>query len=217
MRPTHPMRRHDAVGAWAPRRRPGLLAGVLLAHVLLLLGWHLELSPRLRGTPPTARQSALVWLQLTPPPRPAPGVAPPPGTEAAKPPPAKARARHTAQPAVPPAARPEPASLAEAAPMAIHLPAPEPAASAASAPRERLMDTAATRAAIRQTGRSTLLSERAASATDQPFVSRGEKEAQAVARTAKGDCLKGEFAGAGMGLLSVPFFVVAEARGQCAR
>jgi hypothetical protein len=79
------------------------------------------------------------------------------------------------------------------------------------------MDSAATRAAIRQTGRTALLAERAAGAIDQPFVSKGEKETQAFARSAKGDCLKGEFGGGGGGLLSIPFFVVAEVSGHCGK
>lgn len=37
----------------------------------------------------------------------------------------------------------------------------------------------------------------------------------AVAASVKGDCLKGEFAGGGMGLLSLPFLAVAAVRGDC--
>lgn len=37
----------------------------------------------------------------------------------------------------------------------------------------------------------------------------------AVAASAKGDCLKGEYAGWGMGLFSVPFFVYHAAAGNC--
>jgi hypothetical protein len=200
--------------AWAPRRGPGLLALVLLAHVALVMGWHAGLMPRPQHAPPLASPAALVWLQIALP-RAAHPTTPAPRTAPAGAPPTRAPApRAAAQPGTPP--QPGQAPMLEAAPTAIHLPAPEPAASAASAPRERLMDTAATRAAIRQAGRDALLAERAASATAQAVVSGGEKEAQAVARATKGDCLKGEFAGGDMGLLSIPFLVVAGARGQCA-
>lgn len=37
----------------------------------------------------------------------------------------------------------------------------------------------------------------------------------AIAATAKGDCLKGEYAGGGMGLLSLPFLAAAALRGDC--
>lgn len=38
---------------------------------------------------------------------------------------------------------------------------------------------------------------------------------EAVARAAKGDCVKGEYPGAGMGLLSLPFLAYAAAAGHC--
>lgn len=37
----------------------------------------------------------------------------------------------------------------------------------------------------------------------------------AVAAAAKGDCMKGEFLGGGMGLLSAPFLAYAAAAGHC--
>lgn len=219
-----PTRRHDlGATAWAPQRRPGLLALVLLAHVGLLVGWHFELLPRVRGVQPQTQASTLVWLNLAARPQPLAHRAGTPQTESVKP------ARPEPQPAmvmpVPGPRAPSPAAMAEPAPStgpapvtsAIHLPAHEAPASAASAPRQRLMDTAATRAAVQQSARTPLWAERTASASDQPFVSKADKQAQAVARSAKGDCLKGEFGGGGMGLLSLPFFVAAEVNGRCAR
>jgi hypothetical protein len=38
-----------------------------------------------------------------------------------------------------------------------------------------------------------------------------------VKAAGRGDCAKGEYAGAGMGLLSLPFLVAAAARGACAQ
>ena len=40
---------------------------------------------------------------------------------------------------------------------------------------------------------------------------------QEIQKAGNGDCLKGEFAGGGAGLLSLPFWLLAEARGKCAR
>ena len=40
---------------------------------------------------------------------------------------------------------------------------------------------------------------------------------QEIARGARGDCLKGEYAGSGMGLLSLPFWLIAELREKCRR
>ena len=74
----------------------------------------------------------------------------------------------------------------------------------------------ATRRAIREAARQPLLSERAAQATGQPFRRGAERLADAASGAGKGDCLKGEYAGGGMGLLSLPFLAVAAARGDCA-
>lgn len=220
MSPT-PHRDKGAV-AWAPRRRPGLAALVLLGHVCLLLGWRYELLPRVRGTPPQTRQAPLLWLSLAAPRHQAQRATAP---QSVPPRPARLETRPArvapapARTAILSTAVAEPAPSADLPPVtnAIHLPAPEAPASAASAPGQRLMDTAATQAAIRQSARRPLWTERSASAIDQAFVSKADKQAQAVARSAKGDCLKGEFGGGGMGLLSLPFLVVAEVSGHCAR
>jgi hypothetical protein len=122
----------------------------------------------------------------------------------------------TARALAPTAGRAEPAAITaatqEAAPAAA-----DAAFGVPSAPRERLLDSAATRAAIRQAAHAPLLVERAASANDQRIVAKSEKLTEDVRQSAKGDCLKGEFGGAGMGLLSLPFFVAAEVGGHCAR
>lgn len=41
--------------------------------------------------------------------------------------------------------------------------------------------------------------------------------AASLHRSARGDCAKGDYAGGGMGLLSLPFLAAAAARGDCAR
>ena len=81
-----------------------------------------------------------------------------------------------------------------------------------------LINTEATRRALRQATRSPLLSERAAQAMgDGPPLEQSVRLGQEIKKAGNGDCLKGEFAGSGAGLLSLPFWLLAEARGKCAR
>jgi hypothetical protein len=81
-----------------------------------------------------------------------------------------------------------------------------------------LINTEATRRALRQAGRSALLSERAATAMgDGPPLEKSEILGQDIKKAGSGDCLKGEFAGGGAGILSLPFWLLAEARGKCAK
>ena len=76
----------------------------------------------------------------------------------------------------------------------------------------------ATRRAIRAIARAPSLSEQLARSRDEPHRPNvQERLGNAVKTAGKGDCLKGEYAGAGMGLLSLPFLAVAEARGDCAQ
>lgn len=181
---------------------------VLLLHLLLFGALHTLMR---RPAPSAVAQSALQWITLPPltqpPPVPArrvPPAAPPPSTRPAAP----------TLPA--PTAAPQEAQLrlveAPSAPVPV-----EPPASAASAPRTRLLDSAASRQALRQLGSQPLLSERAARATDTDIQRTDTALANDVKAAQHGDCLKGEFAGSGMGLLSLPALAVAAARGQCAR
>lgn len=85
-----------------------------------------------------------------------------------------------------------------------------------STPPGPLLHTEATRRAIHLAARAPLLSERAASASDAPARETGQQRfGREVARSAYGNCLKGEFPGAGGGLLSLPMFLIAEASGRC--
>lgn len=79
-----------------------------------------------------------------------------------------------------------------------------------------LLNSEATRRAIQQATRAPLLAERAASASQDPGRETTQQRlSREMARAGHGDCLKGEFAGAGMGLLSLPFLLAAEAGGKC--
>ena len=103
----------------------------------------------------------------------------------------------------------------------VDAPADEPRASLPDAATARRpgawLDNAATRQAIREVAKSTSVSEQHADRMGQPMRSASARLAEAAASSAKGDCLKGEFAGSGMGLLSLPFVAFAAAAGRCAR
>ncbi|MDN3920744.1 hypothetical protein [Roseateles violae] len=185
--------------------RPGrALLFLLLALLHLGLGWALLGRARPAAPQPMARGAELRLiaqpalrpaLSSTAPARPAPGPTPVRRLDRAPPPTAPVT------------------NEAEApAPQAITLPPPAP-------PRgESLLNSEATRRALREAARAPLLSERAASAMgDGAPLRPEEKLGRQVQQAATTDCLKGEFAGAGMGLLSLPFWALAEARGKCRR
>lgn len=198
----------------AARRLPILLLVLLLHAVLLnqLLRWRAEASQ-----PPRAAAEPGVLLRLLPLPA-AQRPASPAGAARARP--AVTPARRTEAPSAMAAAS-SPSSPAAEAPAPSAMPDTPPAAMAAgpaSAPTPSLLDSEGTRRAIRQASREPLLSERAASASEDPGRRNSQQRlAQGIAAGANGDCLKGEFAGGGMGLLSLPFWVLAEARGKCRR
>lgn len=81
------------------------------------------------------------------------------------------------------------------------------------------MDGAATRLAVRQSTRGApLLSERADQASQAPErLDASARLGREIKDAGAGDCLKGEYAGGGMGLLSAPFLLLAQARGKCAK
>lgn len=178
---------------------------VLALH--LLIAWALHMLMRRPSLPP-ANGPSLQWIDL------------PRLTEPAPSPRATAAPRLASRPAparpLTPPAETAPTELrlveAPATPQAV-----EPPASAASSPRSRLLDTAASRQALRQLGGQALLSERAAQAMGTEIERSDTALARDVQSSQRGDCLKGEYAGAGMGLLSLPALAVAAARGQCAR
>jgi hypothetical protein len=231
--------------AWAeglPARRPAWpVAGlVLLAHLLLLMliqqGWR-ETRVRPEQAAGTAPPD-IVWLTVAPPQVPGPRTEPPATTALATAPTTalpERRPRRDTQPvtrptAVSPATAPEaigvaplePAPPPGAAPAAVGAGLPgaraEPvlaaASSAASSPRP--LDTRASRDTLQALARRESWAERQAKATGiGPAATAEERRAQAIAATAPGDCLKGEYFGGGMGLLSLPFLAAAAVRGQC--
>lgn len=186
---------------------------VLLLHLALLAWWVQGDQRTLRSAAEVPRVT--VRLVAARPPA-APPVAPSAGPSA--PPPRHAgpapRATRPARPQAALAARPEPAVVD---PQALTMPAPAPAAS--RPPGETppsLMDGEATRRAIRAAAREpgiATVAGRQGPALQTP----DERLGSEVQRSARGDCLKGEYLGGGMGLLSLPFLAAAALRDQCRR
>jgi hypothetical protein len=187
--------------------RLAVALAVLTAHLALLLWW-LQ-ADRLSRTAPAVLPRVAVRLIALPAPAPAP----------AAPREATPRRRPVAMPSrsdrAPTAAAPTPLAITVA-------PAPEPQASEPKAtepvaePRPSLMDGEATRRAIRAAARDPGLAAQAGRqgpALQTPDERLGER----VQRSAKGNCLKGEYLGGGMGLLSLPFLAAAALNDQCRR
>jgi hypothetical protein len=119
------------------------------------------------------------------------------------------------------AATPPPADLATTSapstPIERPIAATPPQAASAAAATGSLLESEATRRAIRASARAPSLTDLAASARQEPApVAAQERMGQAISRSAKGDCAKGEYLGGGMGILSLPFLAAAAVREQCA-
>ena len=201
------------------RPRTIALAAVIVLHLLLF--WLVRGSTALhalRDTPVAALQRVTLRLIAAPPalsPQPQAPRALPGRSEPMRRPTSTPGARHaTENPMSAPAAEPtSPASLS-AVPAAT-LSRTEPAA---SAPEVSLLDSEATRRAIRASARATSLTAEVARVGGEPArMTAQERLGNAMQNAGRGDCVKGEYAGAGMGLLSLPFLVAAAARGACAQ
>lgn len=229
-------RRHAAAADWASARRrrwsASRIGAALALHVLVLGFLKLAIDrvelPR-RGAD---RVTTLVSVALHPAPPPPLRPLPLPRKQ----PPAAARA--------PTRETPAPVRAHDDAAHAITLPAPpaeQPtvaaAAPPASSPRPDLsfLDNAATRQAIRNVARGDTLASHGNALTREengselvaadgthvgttrnlPPPPPAELLAHNIAAAHKGDCAKGEYMGGGMGLLSAPFLLAAEALGKC--
>ncbi|HLO95730.1 MAG TPA: hypothetical protein VK195_15565 [Burkholderiaceae bacterium] len=195
----------------APSRWPLTLL-VIALHLMLLAGLRAGLLHR--PAPRAAEPQRITVSLLQDRPRPVP-----PGVQTAA---AASRRAHS-----PPQVKPSPEAPSIAAPQA-EAPRPRaadvpqslalPATPAASASQERLIDSAATRSALRQAAREPLNGERHLEAQGQEVgVSASTKLGRQMQQAGYGDCAKGQYAGGGMGLLSAPFYLLAEASGKCAK
>jgi hypothetical protein len=193
------------------RQRVIALAMVLALH-LLAVGL---LDLRRVATPPPPRWVTLKLIPLAP--ATSSKLDATPTSASAE---ARLHPRREAQPTRLLQAAPEPVSDAAPAPLEASLPtarATEPPLNGEPV-TSSLLSSAATRRAIREAGRQPLLSERAASAADgDGHETRGARLARHMEKAGNGDCLKGEFTGAGAGLLSLPFFAFAEMSGKCSK
>jgi len=191
---------------WRGRRRGAATAVAVLAiHLVLAVAlWH---SLRTRDVAVAPERAALLWLRPSAPPRPTPVPKPPAATPA---PPKSVRS-----PVANEAPRPRPADIPHESEW-VQPPAPvavAPSASAASAPpAERLLDTEATRIAIRQSARQAVLHERTAQAMGEDISRTDTGLAGGVASAGKPDCAKLQAPG---GLLGLPILAAMVASGKC--
>lgn len=199
------------------RHRVFALAAVLALHAALF--WFVRGSMLLhaeRDAPSSAVQR--VTLRLVPVPI---AVARPQAAPALTKPPEPGRASQRVQRSrQTPATTVEPDTTLSISPPTGPTPAPtlSRAEPAASAPDISLLDSEATRRAIRASARATSLTAEVARVGGEPArATAQERLGKEVKDAGRGDCAKGEYAGAGMGLLSLPFLVAAAARGECAR
>jgi hypothetical protein len=200
------MRRHA--------ERPTIAALVIGLHVLLLWGWRVTTQAVM---PVPAVEPVPLVVQLLSLERPRARIVP-----AGEPPPvARASAaspRRLAQGPTLQGERPDATRTVEGPreSTAITLPPPEPAASGPETLDLRLHQPRGT--ADRGGLTEPTDSMRRLALNDPRSNSRPDPTQvlpNTIAESAKGDCLKGEFFGGGMGLLSAPFLAVAVARGAC--
>lgn len=197
--------RHPAEPGPAPTRHPAALGIVLVLHLALVLALWQTLRSRRVDVP--AEPHALVWVNALPA-RPTRAATPPANAPRQQ---VAARTRPPAPARLPPALAPHESTWVEPTPAV----AAAPAASAASSPpTERLLDSAATHAAIRQAGRLPLLQERAAAATGDRIARTDTGLAGGVAAAGLADCMRDPVPG---GILGIPLIAVQVARGKCAK
>ena len=208
---------------WRTGARPSRLraAGVVVGlHVLLLLAW-LQHTGRITVATvhAPAKSTTLSWVLPDPT---QPTAARPPAASPIRPStalPPKSSTPRDRQDSPPVAPSPQPAAAPATSTTLSLLPAasaPEPTAPSSTS-MGSLLRNDATRQALRQAGQQPLLAERTEAATGIAIQRQDTALAEGVKQGAKGDCLKGEFAGSGGGLLSLPALAYAAAAGKCAK
>lgn len=196
----------------------GLLLSLLLHGALLWQG----LAPDI-ARPGTGQAEAhrlqVVWVEApTPAPSPAPAVARPGPAPAPNPAPRPKPTRRPDTAAVAPPSRQgagaakateQAATAAAQAPVLADTEAVPDTARSARA-MGRLLDSAAGREAVQSAARQGLV-------RPQIHAQREDPLASGMRQAAQGDCMKGEFKGGGMGLLSLPMLAAAALKGECSR
>jgi hypothetical protein len=199
----------------APRRaavRWAVAAVVLLGHGLLLWSWRAS-APSRFAPPPTA-EARTVWV-VVPRATMSPALSPPEPRSAPRAESRPLRASRSAPPL--PTPRAAPTTPTEAATSV----APAVAAAQAELPASAPLDLALRipRGDAERGGLAKGRDDMQRLALNDPRANTRTDPTQAlpdaVARAGKGDCMKGEFVGAGMGLLSAPFLAYAAVAGNC--
>lgn len=198
-----------APSAWAT-------VAVLALHLLVLWGLH---EATHRPTPKATSPSRALHVRWLTEAETMPAAAPSPthpGTTPRRPREASTRAAKTLPPTVKPLpesvdASPSPALAPDGAPAA------DPPVAAAPPASSPLLDSLASRRAIRELARQRPITEQAALASDTTPTAPGARLGERIREAGKGDCAKGEYFGGGMGLLSLPFLAAAAIRDDCAQ
>ncbi|MGJ7531081.1 hypothetical protein [Variovorax sp. GB1P17] len=196
-----------------PRR--GLMALVLAVvamHAAVLWLMLVASQPHV-GRIGTAKRIAMEVVQIAPVLKAEPPAAPTAASRAAPTPVApRAPARRT-----PLATRSDAITASPNAPAAPVDPA-APTQAAGPSPAPLILNSEATRRALRDVARQRSFADRANQDISAPAGSAFESRLGAsVAGAARGDCMKGQFKGNNMGLLSLPALALAAASGECAR
>lgn len=186
-----------------------LLLAVLLLHALVLWWWP-RAAPVLRGGPPAPAVAVrlLPWLVPPPAPKPTPAATPP------APAPARPAMQRVARMPSARSITAAPAGPAASSPAPVEAPAPSVADTAAQPGAERPLDPELSTRAIREIARRPGLAAQAGRA-GPPEPSAQQRLGEGIAQGARGDCLKGEYFGAGGGLLSLPFLAAAALADRC--
>jgi hypothetical protein len=189
------------------RRRAAIGVFVLVLHALLGFAL-LSTMVRQRGVPESPRVSVrLLPARVESPPSPPSPRSRPPATM--RPPIATTARTQT---------RPHPAERAAdpSEQSVLQVQAAPITAEAASAPPP-LLDTEASRRAIRSAARNPNLASRVDEQVGVHSPTAAQRIPGNIQQAGKGDCIKTGYPGAGMGLLSLPFFAAALATGNCAQ
>ena len=187
----------------ASRRRMAAAAAFALAvHGLAL--WALRHAMAPIAPPANALAPPLQAVLIIAAPARQPDASPPAATRSAAAPKPRGRMRGTPVPAAPLTGTDEAMPIDAAPPQP---PAPTGIAAGAAA---QLLDSAASQRAIREAAASRMAPLSARTPSGSPWEN-------AIQNAAHGDCMRGEFAGSDMGLLSLPMLAAAMAQGKCRR
>jgi hypothetical protein len=192
-----------------PRRHAFWALGLtVLLHLAALLLVVQQRNPRVEHGHADSRrlQVRLIADAIKP-------IAPQPIDLAVPPLHAKAPVRSRTMPRV---ARPTPAPADEPARITVAQPAEAPADTLPAPAAAPWLDPEKTRQVLRAHARDVPIAEQAVGGASRRVTSTERFGAQ-VQSSATGDCLKSEFMGGNLGILSLPFWALAEVRGKCRR